>query len=334
MLKAQTVRDQGLRRSSTFLRSNGLLIALVVLVALLTIGDPAFLSPTNLANVLGQWAPAGIMAVAATYVIIGRGFDLSVASGFSLCAIVAAGTAAAGYSNEIAFAAALVAGLLVGCFNAALVCGLGINPFIATIGTGFVLLGLDILATPNASITVEQAGFDTLGSGTWHGLPFKGIVLLLFFVIGQFFLAKSKYGRYLYAIGGNPEASRLSGLSVGLVRSITYIFSGFTMGVAGLLAASQLSSAQAQMEPTIVFDVIAIVVLGGTSLSGGVGSVWRTAIGLAIVASISNGFTLLGLHPYYQNIAKGAVIILAVAIEGFAHRRAVTRTPADAAVVN
>ena len=107
MLKAQTVRDSGLLRGSAFLRSNGLLVALVVLVALLTIGDPAFLSPTNLANVLGQWAPAGIMAVAATYVIIGRGFDLSVASGFSLCAIVAAGTAAAGYSNEIAFAARL-----------------------------------------------------------------------------------------------------------------------------------------------------------------------------------------------------------------------------------
>ena len=140
---------------------------------------------------------AGIMAVAATYVIIARGFDLSVASGFSLCAIVAAGTAAAGYSNEIAFAAAIVAGLLVGCFNAALVCGLGINPFIATIGTGFVLLGLDILATPNASITVDQAGFDTLGSGSWHGLPFKGIVLICFLVMGQIFLAKSKYGRYL-----------------------------------------------------------------------------------------------------------------------------------------
>ena len=190
MLKAQTVRDRGLRRGSAFLRSNGLLIALVVLVVLLTIGDPAFLSPTNLANVLGQWAPAGIMAVAATYVIIGRGFDLSVASGFSLCAIAAAGTAAAGYSNEIAFASALVAGLLVGCFNAALVCGLGINPFIATIGTGFVLLGLDILATPNASITVDQAGFDTLGSGSWHGLPFKGIVLIFFLVDGPNFFGK------------------------------------------------------------------------------------------------------------------------------------------------
>ena len=104
---------------------------------------------------------------------------------------------------------------------------------------------------------------------------------------------------------------------------ITYVLSGLSMGVSGLLAASQLSSAQAQMEPSIVFDVIAIVVLGGTSLAGGVGSVWQTAVGLAIVATISNGFTLLGLHPYYQNIVKGAVIIFAVALEGVAHRRSV-----------
>ena len=173
-------------------------------------------SLANLSNVIGQWAPAGIMAVAATYVIIGRGFDLSVAAGFSLCAIVAAGTAAAGYSNTVAFAAAIATGLVIGCFNALLACGIGINPFIATIGSGFVLLGFDILATPNAYINVDRAGFDTLGSGSWHGLPFKGIVLILFLIVGQLILAKSRYGRYLYAIGGNPEASRLSGLNVRL----------------------------------------------------------------------------------------------------------------------
>jgi ribose transport system permease protein len=319
----RALREVGLRKVSAILHSYGIVISLIILVSLVTIADPAFLSFANLANVLGQWAPAGIMAVAATYVIIGRGFDLSVAAGFSLCAIAAAATAAAGYSNAVAFAAAIATGLAIGCFNALLVCGLRIKPFIATIGSGFVLLGLDILATPNAYISVEQVGFDTLGSGSWLGLPFKGIVLLFFLIIGQLFLAKSRYGQYLYAIGGNPEASRLSGLNVGLLSGTTYVFSGLSMGVAGLLAASQLSSAQAQMEPTIVFDVIAIVVLGGTSLAGGVGSIWRTAVGLAIVATISNGFTLLDLHPYYQNIAKGMVIILAVALEGVAHRTSV-----------
>jgi ribose transport system permease protein len=138
--------------------------------------------------------------------------------------------------------------------------------------------------------------------------------------VGELFLAKSTYGRYLYAIGQNPEASRLSGLKVGLISGSTYVLSGLAMGVAGLLAASQLSSAQAQMEPTIVFDVIAMVVLGGTSLGGGVGAVWRTAIGLAIIATITNGFSLLGLKSYHQDIIKGAVIILAVALEEFARR--------------
>lgn len=312
-----------LRQVVGVFRSYGIIIFLTIVVVLMAVADPAFLSPTNLTNMLGQWAPAEIMAVAETYVIIGRGFDLSVATGFSLCAIVAAATGAAGYNFTLALSAAIATGLAIGCFNALLVCGLSINPFIATVGSGFIFLGLDIIATPNAYITVEQPGFDFLGAGSWHGLPFKGIALICFLVVGQLYLAKSRYGRYLYAIGGNPEASRLSGLNVKVVSGITYVFSGFSMGVAGLLAASQLSSAQAQMDPTIVFDVIAVVVLGGTSLGGGVGAVWRTAVGLGIIATISNGFILLGLKAHYQDIVKGAVIILAVALEGFARQSSI-----------
>jgi ribose transport system permease protein len=316
---------RNLMRAFGVLRSYGIAIFLVIVFISVAAADPAFLSPTNLANILGQWAPAGIMAVAATYVIIGRGFDLSVATGFSLCAIVAAAAAAAGYPSAVAFFAAIVMGLAIGCFNAALVCGLSINPFIATVGSGFIFLGLDIIATPNAYITVEQPGFDFLGSGSWHGLPFKGIVLICFLVFGELVLQKSRYGRYLYATGGNPEASRLSGLNVKTVTGITYVFSGFSMGIAGLLAASQLGSAQAQMEPTIVFDVIAVVVLGGTSLSGGTGAIWRTAVGLGIIAAISNGFILLGLKSHYQDIVKGTVIILAVALEGFLRQSSIGR---------
>jgi ribose transport system permease protein len=321
-----------LRVRHDFLHSYGIVISLVVLVAMVTIADRSFLSLTNIANMLGQWAPAGIMAVAMTYIVIVRGFDLSLASGFSLCAIVAASVASQGSGTWLAFAAALVVGLLIGCFNALLVCGLSINPFIATVGTGFILLGLDIITTPNTYITVEQTGFDTLGAGAWHGMPYKGMLLIAFLVIGEFALLKTRFGQYLYAIGGNPEASRFSGLHVRTLTGLTYIFSGFTMGVAGLLAASQLSSAQAQMEPTIVFDVIAIVVLGGTSLAGGFGAIWRTAVGLAIIATISNGFTLLGLNPFYQSIVKGTVIILAVAFEGWARRLAVARLTKDIAI--
>ena len=287
-----------IRLPRDFLHSYGIVISLVLLVALVTVTDPAFLSLTNIANMLGQWAPAGIMAVAMTYVVIARGFDLSLASGFSLCAITAATIAAQGSGIPLAFAAALSVGIAIGCFNALLVCGLSINPFIATVGTGFILLGLDIITTPNTYITVEQAGFDRLGAGTWHGMYYKGILLIAFLIAGEFVLAKTRFGQYLYAIGGNPEASRFSGLYVRTLTGLTYIFSGFTMGVAGILAASQFSSA------------------------GGFGAIWRTAVGLAIIATISNGFTLLGLNPFYQSIVKGTVIILAVAFEGWARRLA------------
>lgn len=309
--------------------AHGTFIALVLLVTAVASFDKAFLSFANICNMLGQWAPAGIMAVAMTFVVIARGFDLSLSSGFALCAIAAAATANAGYGTTVAFAAALATGLAIGCVNALLVCALSINPFIATVGTGFILLGLDFIATPNAYITVSEPGFDTLGAGSWMGLPFKGMFLIAALILGQFILARTLYGQALYAIGGNPEASRLSGLPVRTYTGITYLMSGLSMGVAGLLTASQLSSAQARMEPTIVFDVLAIVVVGGTTLAGGHGSVWRTAIGLAIIATISNGFTLLGLNPFYHGVVKGTVIILALAIASWAQRRPPMRSADD-----
>ena len=124
----------------------------------------------------------------------------------------------------------------------------------------------------------------------------------------------------MYAVGANATVCNLSGLPVRKIIASTYVLSGMCMGVAGGLAASQLSTAQARMEPTIVYDVIAAVVVGGTSLSGGVGAMWRTAVGLAIIATISNGFTLLGLNPLHQGIVKGIIIILALAIDGWTSR--------------
>ena len=313
------------RQGGEILRTYGIGVSLVILVALVAIGDPSFLSKSNIFNMLGQWAPAGIMAVGMTYVVIVRGFDLSIASGFSLCAIVAALVGSLGYSPAIAFLAAIGAGLGIGLVNAFLVSGFQINPFIATVGTGFLFFGINLFATPNTYILVEDPSFDALGSGTWHGFSFKGIFLLVFLIVGGIILAKTIYGKYLYAIGGNPETSRLSGLRVRVLTGSTYVISGLCMGVAGMLAGSQLSSAQASMEPTIVFDVIAIVVLGGTSLAGGVGAIWRTAVGLAILATLSNGFTLLGLDPFFQNISKGSVLILALALDVWARRLSGTR---------
>jgi ribose transport system permease protein len=148
------------------------------------------------------------------------------------------------------------------------------------------------------------------------------MVLVACLLAGGLVLARTVYGQSIYAVGGNAEASRLSGIRVGMVAGSTYVLSGLSMGVAGAIAASQLSSAQADINPDIVFDVITIVVVGGTSLAGGTGSMWRTAVGLAIIATISNAFSLADVNPSYQDIVKGCIIIGALAVDAYARRLA------------
>jgi ribose transport system permease protein len=307
-------------RLSRHLQTYGIVLALLLLVAAVEIGDPSFLSRANIVNMLGQWALTGVMAVGMTFVIIAGGFDLSIASGFSLCAIVAALVGASGWPLAVAMSGAFGAGLAIGAVNGGLVSLARINPFIATVGTGFIIQGIDFLATPNTYIQVNETGFDALGGGYLFSLPIKGIILIVALLLGEFVLARTVYGRQVYAVGANPTVCRLSGLPVGWIVASTYLVSGLCVGIAGGLAASQLSTAQARMEPTVVYDVIAAVVIGGTSLSGGVGAIWRTAVGLAIIATISNGFTLIGLNPLHQGIVKGIIIILALVIDRMTSR--------------
>jgi ribose transport system permease protein len=148
------------------------------------------------------------------------------------------------------------------------------------------------------------------------------MILVACLLAGGLVLARTVYGQSIYAVGGNAEASRLSGIRVGMAVGSTYVLSGLSMGVAGVITASQLSSAQADINPDIVFDVITIVVVGGTSLAGGAGSMWRTAVGLAIIATISNAFSLADVNPSYQDIVKGCIIIGALALDAYARRLA------------
>jgi len=309
------------RYGAATLRTYGILIALIILVVVVFAGNPAFLSEGNIFNMLSQWAPAGIMAVGMTYVILTGGFDLSVASGYSLCAVTAA---AAGQHVDpaLAYLAALGAGFAIGLLNAVLVVGVNINPFITTVGTGFILGGVTFVVTGNAAFIVDDPDFGIIGYERWHGFPFSGMLLLAFLLIGGLVLAKTVYGEAVYAVGGNREASRLSGIRVRTVIGSTYVLSGVCMGMAGILTASQLNSAQANLDPAIIFDVLTIVVVGGTSLAGGFGSMWRTAVGLGIIATISNGFILLDISVFYQDIIKGSIIVGALALDVLARRLA------------
>lgn len=307
--------------SVLFLRTYGILVTFVLLVVVVSLASPDFLTKTNLLNVASQWAPAGIMAVAMTFVILTGGFDLSVASAYALTAVTAAGV---GLSQPpaVAFAAALAVGLVIGLVNGLLVTLANVNPFIATLGTSFMIAGITLVITGNAAYVVENPDFASLGTGSWFGVSYSAILLFLALVLGAIVLGRTVYGQFVYSVGGNPEASRLSGIRVKTIVASTYVLSGFSTAVAGIITASQLGSAQANIDPNIVFDVITIVVVGGTSLAGGFGSMWRTAIGLGIIATISNGFNLLDVSPYYQNIVKGAIIVGALALDSYTRRLA------------
>jgi ribose transport system permease protein len=296
------------------IRIYGIVLTLVLLLAVVTIGNPAFISPQNVFNMASQWAPAGIMAVGMTFVILTGGFDLSVASAYSLCAVVAAYVGQT-HAPAVAFIAAIAVGLLFGLFNGILVAVVRINPFITTVGSGFIINGVALVMTQNAAFLVDNESFGVLGAGRWHGMPYSGMLLVLFLLVFGFVLARTVYGEAIYAVGGNYEASRLSGIRVRAVVASTYVLMGGCVGIAGSIAASQLSSAQANLDPGIIFDVLTIVVVGGTSLSGGSGAMWRTAVGLVIIATISNGFVLLDISPYYQSIIKGSIIVAALALD-------------------
>ncbi len=305
----------GLRtRLPGLIRIYGIIATLVLLLIVVTAGNPAFLSIYNIFNMLSEWAPAGIMAVGMTFVILTGGFDLSIASGYSLCAVVAAYVGQT-YPALPAFAAAIAAGLAFGLANGLLVAVVRINPFITTVGTGFIITGISLVMTQNAAFAVNNDAFGVLGAGLWHGVPYSGMLLILFLLVFGFILARTVYGEAIYAVGGNYEASRLSGIRVRTVVASTYVLLGGCVGLAGSIAASQLSSAQANLDPGVIFDVLTIVVVGGTSLSGGVGAMWRTAVGLGIIATISNGFVLLDISPYYQSIIKGTIIVSALALD-------------------
>jgi ribose transport system permease protein len=318
------VRSFFRRHGATILRTYGVIFALIVLVVFVTAKDSTFLTAANLRNVTSQWAPAGIMAVGITYVIIVGELDVSIAANFSLCAIVAAYLGSQGHAPALCFLAAIALGAVIGMLNGLLIVGAEINSFIATLGTSFALQSVGQIMTNNVPYTLSNPGFLTLGSGRFLTVPYTSWILFLFLVVGGLVLARTIYGQSVYAVGGNREVSRLTGIRVKTVTASTFAISGLCAGVAGALSSSLLGSAQANLDPSILFDVITIVILGGTSLTGGFGAMWRTAVGLAIIATIANAFNLLNVDPNYQAIAKGTILVVALALDSYGRRLAAT----------
>jgi ribose transport system permease protein len=300
-------------------RDYGIVFAVLALFVVLSFSSEAFLTKTNLLNILSQNAPLGIIACGATLVIVAGGFDLSVAAIAAVCGVIAAWTANH-VSPEAGLAAGMAAGLLFGAFNGFLVAGLGINAFIATIASALVFTGIAELITGGELILVEASSFSRLGLGEVGSIHYSVLIFAGFVAAFWFLLARTALGAGVYAVGGNSTAARLSGIRVAAVRIATFMLSGLTAAVAGVLIASRVSTGQSDAGAGLELQAIAAVVIGGTSIMGGEGAVWRTVLGVMLLALIVNGFNILNVDPVWQGITEGAIILAAVALDVRARR--------------
>ncbi|WP_214320362.1 ABC transporter permease [Nonomuraea sediminis] len=302
-------------RVGAWLSENGALIALVVLCVLLSLLSSDFLTLTNLLNVGVQAAVTAILAFGVTFVIVTAGIDLSVGSVAALSAICLGWAAGdAGLAWPPATLLALVVGLACGLVNGALIAYGKLPPFIATLAMLSVARGLALVVSQGSPLPMPDA-IANLGGNIGGFLPIPVVVMVVMGVITAVVLARTYSGRAMYAIGGNEEAARLSGINVNAQKLITYALSGVFAAVAGIVLASRLASAQPQAAAGYELDAIAAVVIGGASLSGGKGRAFGTFVGALILAVLRNGLNLLSVSAFWQQVVIGAVIALAVLLD-------------------
>jgi ribose transport system permease protein len=297
------------------LRSAAIVLPFIVLFLALAIASRPFLTTTNLLNLLDQQAAILIIAAAGTLVLVTGGIDLSVGAVAAMAAVTAAKvTVVAG--PYVGIAAGIGVGLLAGLANGIIVTAFRINSLIATLATSFVLAGLASLVTGgNLIVLFEYPEFGALARSDVLGVRSSTWIMVLAVALIGVILARSTAGRYMYAVGGNAEAARLAGVPVRMIRLATFVVSGAAAGLGGVLVASRTLSAQAASGQELAFTVLAGIVVGGTSIAGGEGAVWRTVVGILFIALIGNGFNLLGLDPLYRQIALGLIILLAVGLD-------------------
>jgi ribose transport system permease protein len=298
----------------------GALVALVVLFAVIA---PNFATPENLLDVARQISVTAILGAGLTFVIITAGIDLSVGSAVGVTAFVAVALALNGFPALVAVAAALLAGVVVGAVNGVLVARLGLASFIVTLAALTYLRGITYVGTDGTTMFSTTLNYAVLGHGSLWGIPIPVLIMVAVFAVGWYVLNRTVFGRWVTAVGGNAEAARLAGIPVKRVLCSVYVISGLCAGVGGVIASARLQSAVPDLGAGYELSAIAAVVLGGTSLMGGRGSLVGTLVGAAIIGVLINGMTLLDVSSFYQQIIQGVVIILAVALDRLRARAAV-----------
>ncbi|GAA4308425.1 ABC transporter permease [Compostibacter hankyongensis] len=304
------------KKADTFFSKYGIYCAFLILVGALTIAFPPFIKPSNIVNVLRQTAVNGILAVGMTFVIITAGIDLSVGSVLALSAVAATSLA---HPGEYPLILSLLIGLLVGCacgaLNGVLIAKKRLAPFIVTLAMMSVARGVALVYSSGRPIINLSDSYNQIGGGYLAGIPVPVIIFLVIVLSGVFVLRYTRFGRYVYAIGGNELAARVSGINTTRILIWTYVIMGALAGVAGIVLSSRVMSGSPAMGEGYELDAIAAVVIGGTSLFGGVGSISGTVVGALIMGVMDNGLDMLNVSSYWQQVVKGAIIVLAVLLD-------------------
>ena len=311
-------------------------IFLLVLMGVFASVSPAFLKPLNLFNVMRQVSVYGLLAIGMTFVILTRGIDLSIGSIVALAGLAAAvvakgglqerfavGTAseAAGYGWPLAMLTAVAVGTIAGLLQGYAITRLRVPPFVVTLGGMSAFRGLALLLAGGGPISGFDEGYRWLGQGLIGPVPVPVIIFLVAAAIAHVVLRHTRFGRRVYAVGGNPEAARLSGLAVDRITLSVYVIVGCLAGLGSFVLSARLNSAEAVAGIGYELTVIASVVIGGTSLFGGIGTIFGTVIGTILIGVLLNGLQLNNVSSYVQQVIIGVIIVLAVAFDTFAKSR-------------
>ncbi|MCC6286848.1 MAG: ribose ABC transporter permease [Chitinophagaceae bacterium] len=302
--------------AKNYLSKYGILIALLVICIVLSIATPYFFTVQNLVIVLRQVSINGILAIGVTFVIIAGGIDLSLGSVIALTGVIAAGFAHPNtYPVMMPVLVGLSAGVLIGTINGLTITIGKVAPFIVTLGMMTIARGLALVLSNGRPVTNLSPSFNFIGGGDVLHIPVPILLFALVILISSVILKYTRIGRYIYAVGGNENAAKASGIRVNRVKLFAYIMCSGLAALAGIVLASRITTGQPNAGIAYELDAIAAVVIGGTSLLGGRGSIAGTVIGVLIIGVINNGLDLLNVSSYYQQIIKGIIIIGAVLLD-------------------
>ncbi|MDR0707325.1 MAG: ABC transporter permease [Treponema sp.] len=313
-------------------------IALLVLLVFFSITSPNFLTPTSLITMVRHIALNAIIAIGATFVILTGGIDLSIGSIIGFCGMIAGGFIYEGINlaflgitvyfwAPVIMIVTVIIGVLIGLVNGILVSKFNVTAFIATMGTMYIFRGFALLRSQGKTIPILQGraelrntGFPLLGSGTFLGIPYSILLMIILVVIMVYIAKKTPFGRRVYAVGGNESAARLSGIQVAKIKTIVYMISGGCAAIVGLIISSELVAAHPATGESYEMNAIAATVLGGTSLAGGRGSIGGAVLGAFVIGILNDGMVMMGVSSFWQTVIKGIVIILAVILDQLQNR--------------